>query len=122
MEAVTPNGRLERARAGIRQALAQWDPTDLERVEGSRELLAAAVGDLRAFESAVRLGAVPVTGELRATLRAVKKEIVHATRVVDACVAFHRGLAAIVGGTASGYDAEGRPAAESAALEPEVHA
>jgi hypothetical protein len=120
MDTLTAHKHLQRGRDDIRQALEQWDPADLSRVEDSRRLLAAAVGDLRAFESAVRNGSVPATGELRATLLAIKQEVGRATRVVDACVAFHRGLAARIGGGSSGYDAEGRLAGECAGLEPEV--
>ena len=120
MDAVTADGHVQRARAGIRQALAQWDPTDLSHVENSRELLASAVDDLRSFESAVRLGQVPATGELYSTILEIKQEIVQATRVVDACVAFHRGLAARMGESGPGYDADGRFAGESTGLEPEM--
>ena len=113
---------LDRARSGIRQALAQWNPADLQVVESSRESLAAAAGDLRVFERAVRAGDVPPTAELRATIVAVKKEVMQAARVVDACVAFHRGLLASTGGAPPTYNAEGRISGESAGLEPEVHA
>lgn len=118
----TANSHLERARSGIRQALAQWDAADLARVEDSRELLVKAAGDLRIFENAVRAGDVPPTVELRSTILAVKQEVAQATRVVDACVAFHRGLTARTGGSPPVYNAEGRIAGESAEMEPEVHA
>ena len=113
---------LERARAGIRQALSEWNAADLARVEHCCRLLSAAAGDLRIFESAVRAGEVPVTAELRSALLAVKRQVVRATRVVDACVAFHRGLAARTGGAPPVYNAEGCIAEESAGLESEVHA
>ena len=113
---------LERARSGIRQALAGWDAADLPRVRSSCQLLAAAAGDLRQFESAVRSGEVPATSELCSAILAVKKEVIEATRVVDACVAFHRGLAARTGGAPPVYNAEGCIAEESAGLESEVHA
>jgi hypothetical protein len=113
---------LQRARLGIRQALAQWDPADLLRVESSRVMLVAAVSDMRHFEGAVRTGDVPPNAELRSLILAVKQEITRATRVVDACVAFHRGLAARTGGAPPVYDAAGNIAGESADLEPEVHA
>lgn len=113
---------LERARSGIRQALAQWSAADLPRVENSCALLAAAVGDMRVFESAVRSGDVPHTAALRSTILAVKKEVVRATRVVDACAAFHRGLAARTGGVSPVYNADGRLAHEPVGLEAEVHA
>jgi hypothetical protein len=118
----TAIAHLERARSGIRQALAQWDAADLRQVENSRELLASAVRGLRVFESAVRSGDVAPTPELCSTILAVKQEVVQATRVVDACVAFHRGLAARIGGAPPVYNAEGSIAEEPAGLEPEVHA
>ena len=122
MQPAAANTHLERARSGIRQALAGWDAADLPRVERSCQLLAAAVGDLRLFESAVRAGDVPTTAELCSTKLAVKKEVVQARRVVDACVAFHRGLAARTGGAPPVYNAEGCIAEESAELVSEVHA
>ena len=121
MKAPAPS-HLERARAGIQQALAEWNAADLARVQQCCGLLSAAAGDLRIFESAVRAGAIPVTAELCSTVLAVKQEVARATRVVDACVAFHRGLAARTGGAPPVYNAEGCIAEESAALESEVHA
>ena len=118
----TVTAQLDRARSGIRLALAQWNPTDLPGVERSCELLVAAMGDMVVFERAVRAGDVPHTAELCATIVAVKKEVMQATRVVDACVAFHRGLLASTGGAPPTYNAEGRISGESAGLEPEVHA
>jgi hypothetical protein len=84
-------------------------------------MLALAVGDLLKFESAARGGGVPATDELLRTLVAVKSEIVQATRLVDACVAFHRGLAMRMGDAAPGYDAAGHMAGEAAELEHDVH-
>jgi hypothetical protein len=122
MQPTAANTHLDRARSGIRRALAGWDAADLPRVQSSCQLLTAAAADLRQFESAVRAGEVPVTAELCSTILAVKKEIVDATRVVDACVAFHRGLAARTGGAPPVYNAEGCIAEEPAGLETEVHA
>jgi hypothetical protein len=113
---------LDRARKGIREALAQWDAANLPKVEQSCQLLAAAANELRVFESAVRSGGVPATPELCATILAVKQEVMQATRVVDACVAFHRGMAARTGDAPPVYNAEGCIAEESAGLESEVHA
>ena len=121
MDATTAAQRLHRGRAGIRQAMAQWNAADLEAVEESRRLLAAAVEDMRAFESAARNGGVTPTDGLRTTLLAAQREIVQATRVVDACVAFHRGLAARMGAATPGYDAAGHAACETAGLEHDVH-
>jgi hypothetical protein len=113
---------LQSARSGIRRAQEQWDPADLSCVENSRQLLVGAVHELRLFESAVRTGDVPPTAELGATVLAVKGEVMQATRVVDACLAFHRGLAARTGGAPPVYDAEGHIACETHELESEVHA
>jgi hypothetical protein len=118
----TAHRHLERARSGIRQALSGWDAADLPQVQSSCQLLTAAASDLRLFESAVRAGEVPATAELCSSILAVKKEVIEATRVVDACVAFHRGLAARTGGAPPVYNAEGCIAEESAGLESEVHA
>lgn len=113
---------LDRARSEIREAMAGWDAADLDRVKRSCQILSTAVGDLRVFESAVRSGEVPPTAELCSTLMAVKQDVVQATRLVDACVAFHRGLAARIGGAPPVYNAEGCIAEESDGLESEVHA
>lgn len=118
----TATSHLERARRGIRKALAQWNAADLESVEQSRELLVVAAGDLHIFENAVRAGDFPPTPELCTTILAVKQEVIEATRVVDACVAFYRGLAARTGGAPPVYNSEGCIAEESAEMEPEVHA
>jgi hypothetical protein len=116
------NDSLDRARKAIREAMAQWDAADLEKVEKYCQLLRAASNDLRIFESAVRSGDVPATPELCSEILQVKQEVVQATRVVDACVAFHRGLLARTGDAPPVYNAEGCLAEESAGLESEVHA
>jgi hypothetical protein len=116
------NAHLERARAGIRRALTEWNAADLARVDQSRELLAAAAGEMRIFENAVRSGDVPPTAEVYAAVRAAKVEVGRVTRVVDACVAFHRGLAALSGGAPPVYNADGQIAGEAPRLESEVHA
>lgn len=114
---------LDRARAGIRQALQGWNAADLEQVEKSCQLLSTAVGDLRVFESAVRAGEFVAAPEVYATVAEVKQEVVQARRVVDACAAFHRGLMARTGDAPPVYNAEGCIAAEeSDGLESEVHA
>ncbi len=122
MTPASSNAHLERARDGIREALAQWDAADLPKVQKSCQLLAAAASDLRIFESVVRSGDIPHTPELCTTLLAVKQEVMQATRVVDACVAFHRGLAARTGDAPPVYNAEGCITEEPAGLESEVHA
>jgi hypothetical protein len=122
MKSAPASAYLDRARSGIREALTGWDAADLARVEKCCQLLSTAVGDLRVFESAVSSGEVSATDELCSTLMAVKGEVAQATRVVDACVAFHRGLAARTGGAPPVYNAEGCIAEESDGLESEVHA
>ncbi len=102
--------------------LTQWDATDLPKVEKSCRLLSAAAGDLRLFETAMRVGEVPTTAALCAAILEVKKDVMQATRVVDACVAFHRGLATRTGDVPPVYNADGCIADESAGLESEVHA
>lgn len=122
MDPLTAAEHLQRARSAIQQATAEWNPADLDRVDSSKELLVAAVGDMRIFESAILAGDVAPTAELYSTILATKQEIMHVTRLVDACVAFHRGLAARTGDAPPVYDAEGQIAREPAEVEPEVHA
>jgi hypothetical protein len=84
--------------------------------------LTAALGEMRIFESAVRVGDVPPSADLYSTILAAKSEVAQATRVVDACVAFHRGLAAITNGAPPVYNSDGQIAGELPGVEPEVHA
>jgi hypothetical protein len=102
--------------------MARWEPSDLERLEESRQLLVQAAGDLRFFESAVGSGSIPHTAQLRDSILAVKQEVAQATRLVDAGVAFYRGLQLRSGGAAPVYDSGGRIATESDEMEPELHA
>jgi hypothetical protein len=120
MPTANPTEHLQRARATIRRAMAEWDATNLARVEDSREMLVTAATDMRVFEAAVRSGAVLPTEELRSSLMAACRDIAQTTRVVDACVAFHRGLAASSGASPLGYNAEGQVAGETTGMEPEV--
>lgn len=120
--AAPATAHLERARQGILQALADWNAADLPQVGKSCQLLTAAAADLRLFENSVCAGEVAATPELCSAILAVKQDVVRATRVVDACVAFHRGLAARTGGAPPVYNSEGCIAEESAGLESEVHA
>ncbi|HUI55153.1 MAG TPA: hypothetical protein VLY04_09285 [Bryobacteraceae bacterium] len=98
-----------------------WDPASLDRVEASRVLLERAVAEMRSFECALRHGGVEASAEVRSTLIALKQEILLATRAVDTCMAFYRGLGAILGGVTPGYDAGGRHFAETAHLELGMH-
>ena len=120
MDSNTASSLLQRARRGIRQALVEWDPTDFLQLEKARTLLAVAVGEMRTFENAVRMGEVTASEELYDGILAVKQEIAQATRVVDACVAFHRGLATQAGDGPPGYDAEGNLQFRDPGLEPEL--
>lgn len=121
MPAKSANAHLERARSGIRKALAEWNAADLDRLEHSRQMLVDALNEMRVFEDAVRSGEIPPTADLYSTLLAVKGEVAQATRVVDACVAFHRGLMALSGAPPV-YNSKGRIAEELSGLEPELHA
>ena len=122
MDLETASEVLQRARAAIREAMDHWDGTDLVHVESSRLLLVSAVSDMRHFETAVRHGDVFPSEELRASLREVRQDIVAATRLVDACVAFHRGMAARIGTTPVAYNGKGQIDGETNSVEPEVHA
>lgn len=113
--------QLHRARDCVRQALEQWDPVQLDRMEASRQLLEAAAAAIREVEEGLRGRTVKVTSELRSTLLSLRRDIQQATRVVDACEAFQRGLAARLGVTTTGYNADGGLDTETIRLEPEVH-
>ena len=113
---------LERAHSRIQEALAKWQAADLERVGKSCQLLVEAAADLRVFENAARCGAVTPTPEIYSTILEVKRKVARVTRLVDACVAFHRGLAARTSDTPPVYNAGGYIAEESSCLESEVQA
>ena len=108
MPAAFAGERFHHARACVRQALEQWDPVDLDRLDVCRELLEQAVAGMRAFEDALRGGSVSITSETRSMLLALRQDIRQATRVVDAGAAFHRGMAVRLGNAGPGYDAGGR--------------
>jgi len=120
MDARTAAAMLDGAHSDIRRALAEWDAADLDRVENCSRLLEQAVSGMRAFEQALRSGEALPSPDLYRKLQETRQDIVRATRVVDACVAFHRGLAVRSGGAAAGYNSEGRLAGESAGMAPEV--
>jgi hypothetical protein len=99
----------------------QWNPANLDRLDGCRELLEDAVAGMREFGDAVRGGAVRITSETRPMLLALRQDIRQATRVVDAGAAFHRGMAVRLGNASPGYDAGGRPFDETHQMEGELH-
>ena len=74
MDARTATAHLDRARSGIRMAMSQWNPADLDQVDSSREILVAAVGDLRSFESAACAGDVPPSADLCASARTSSRD------------------------------------------------
>ena len=113
--------RVEQARAGIRRVIQQWNPADLDRADASRLALEQCVSCMSEFSQALQSGSVVVTAELRNTLLALKLEIAQVTRLVDACAAYHRGLAASLGVGNPGYDAAGRISPDLVNLEHEMH-
>jgi DNA-binding GntR family transcriptional regulator len=113
--------RLHHAQACVRQALEQWNPADFARLDECRELLEQAVAGMRDFEGALRGRTVSAASETRSMLLALRQDIRQATRVVDAGAAFHRGLATRLGNASPGYDAGGRPFAETPPMEGELH-
>lgn len=100
--------RLQLARTSVQQALDQWNPVDLDRVEASRCLLEESLSALRDVAEIVREGSVRVNPGFRDTVAIIKKDIVRATRLVDAGAAFHRGLASRLGPSDTSYDAAGK--------------
>src|ERR1035438_6900156 len=112
--------RLRHAQACVRQAMEQWNPANLDRLDGCRELLEQAVIGMREFEGVLRGGTVPITSQTRPMLLALRQDVHHATRLVDAAAAFHRGMAVRLGNTGPGYDAGGRPFDETHQMEGEL--
>jgi hypothetical protein len=98
---------IERARAGIRDALALWDATDLSKICQCRTALESAVGALHQFQAGP---GIPV--DARRRLAALQNEAGVLNRLVDSSLAFQRGLLLRLGINGAVYGASGRVLAE----------
>jgi len=94
------------ALAGVRQALAEWDATDLERIERSNGMIQSAIAVLREFQASLQNGQAAQPGN-RPALLEIQREATRMCSVVDHCLAFQRGLMLRLGHAAPGYGASG---------------
>jgi hypothetical protein len=113
--------QLDQARILVQQAIKQWNPADLDRLDACRVLLEQAVASISDFETGIRQGIVTPSPDTRPTLLILKRDICRVARMVDAGAAFYRGLAARLGNATPGYDAGGRLFSEAPAMEHELH-
>lgn len=100
--------RMAQARRCTRAALDNWDAGDLARVEFCQGLLEESVMDLRAIEDRLRSERAAAPGGLSSGLLGLKQEITQMARVVDAGLAFHRGVALRMGCSAPAYGPQGQ--------------
>jgi hypothetical protein len=104
---LTPVERIAQARACVRQALDQWDATDLVRVEECLNLLRRSVGHLEDGMDRLRQESARPPSNVASSVAALRRDIARMVRVVDACSAFKRGLSLHSGVAAPCYDASG---------------
>jgi hypothetical protein len=105
--------RIAHARRSARAALENWNAGDLAQGALCRALLEESVMDLQAIEGRLRSGRAAAPGELRSALLDMKQEIAQVVRVVDAGLAFYRGVDLRMGCSAPSYRPDGRIAEEA---------
>ncbi|HUO28981.1 MAG TPA: hypothetical protein VMU80_07180 [Bryobacteraceae bacterium] len=105
-----PGHAIERARHSVRQALKQWDASDVERIEASRQQLQESVVALKTAIDLLKQGNAGAANGLQPAIRALRRDISAMIRLVDACAAIHRGLTLRLVGALPPYDAAGRTA------------
>ena len=118
MPAADPAQLIDHARRCVCQAVQQWNAADFKRVSNSRRLLEQSVADIRMGIDLLRNGASTMTNDFQPMIVALRRDISMMVRLVDACSAFHRGLALRRGGVAPAYDATGRTIGDPGGLPP----
>jgi hypothetical protein len=98
---------LESARAGIRQALTEWNAVELSQIYRANANIEAAISALREFRSSLETGTMNLAGDARSLLAELQRDTARMTRVVDACLAFECGLLLRLDNATSGYGATG---------------
>ena len=104
MTMAAPGSPLERASAGVRQALELWDATELSRIGRCQELLDRACGDLQCI---LACGAPLPAASGLAAVAALRNDARRLSRLVDACTAFQQGLWLCLGNPGLEYGASG---------------
>ena len=87
---------LQRAEEHVQTARQSWDATDISRCAECVEHLRQAAGEIQAAQQSIGEAALPASG--LAALANARLERLHSSvnrlgRLVDAAIAFHRGLA-----------------------------
>jgi hypothetical protein len=108
-----PANCIDLARRGVRQALRQWNAADLKRVGESRKLLEHSVTALQMAIDMLRNGDSTMTRNLQPAIAGLRRDISTLIRLVDACSAFHRGVALRHGSALPAYDSSGKAVGES---------
>ena len=88
---------LSDARAGVRLALDEWDATDLSRIYRCNALIESAISALQQFQSTLLTGGSSTQAGTRLTISELAHDAERMSRVVDACLAFRRGLSLQLG-------------------------
>lgn len=103
--------RINQARTSVRHAIEHWNGADLPQVAAVQKLLEAAVLEFEQVPDRLRGVHAMGADDLYSLVSDLKRDIAHLMRVIDACSAFHRGLAVRLGDCVPTYDAAGRIAA-----------
>jgi len=107
-----PSELILHARLCVREAINQWNGADLAQINRSRRLLEDSVRDLKMAMDLLRNSASNIQHDFQPMVKFLRSDISSMIRLVDACVAFHRGLRLSRGGPAPAYDAAGNTVAE----------
>lgn len=99
----------------IRKALETLDGANLASLARSQELLEQAVDDLKRATRSVEQNPARNPKGLRPLAASLRRDVERLSRVVDACSAFRRGMAARLGDAGIAYDASGRVPEQAAA-------
>jgi hypothetical protein len=108
--------RIAHARRCTGTVLTGWNAAELSQCDLWRALLEEAVMDLRAIESYLRPGRVVVPDGLSSALLNLKREIAQIVQIVDAGLAFHRGVALRMGCSAPSYSPRGQIAEDDTTI------
>jgi hypothetical protein len=107
MNSASPIEALNDACAALRRALEGWDPVDLKQVDRCSTLIESATLALQRFQSSFAGGARLAASDAGLLLQQLARDAKGMGRIVDACLAFQRGLALRLGDSAPAYGCSG---------------
>jgi hypothetical protein len=105
--------RIAHARQCVQSVLQNWNGADLAQGDLCRARLEDAVTDVRAIEGHLQARIAGVPDDRRSSLLDLKQEIAQIVRVVDAGLAFYRGVALRMGDSSPSYGPGGSLAEEA---------